>query len=179
MTWVLQKDLRPQYSDRFEAWWRERSAALSTSDFPFELLASIRNTVSKQGNHLPLLVGEVESELGTFYYEWDIARGKDGLVGCGFRLAPGKGPRYKPTPEGQERQLREATTEALEIVSGGLPAILSNGVHRYKYGLQKGTEPLAFDELLRVFGAYLDRLHELLLEAERTFLPVVGPPWSR
>ena len=185
VTWVMQKEYRGQFKERFNSWYEGQLASLSSLPYAKELL-ELRTVVQHEGDLYPqLIIENVDTASGHIIrIHYDASRGH--IVSCEWNLQP-TGP-GRPRRSLTESEIANGHLEATQEDVMGASKDLAEYMNRIKasdlhfqdvhFVLNAQGVTLSSAKMREVIELHLAALSTMVIELEATFgdlRPVL--PW--
>lgn len=170
VTFVLQKDLRSIYGDKFNTWYEIKQKELST----YKSFVEIRNVVQKEGNKVLFSENILEdSEGNEWTIVWDHSENNiDSLISMSVKFSPSNELGKHIPAETPKREIdawvQEATTERMNELKQR-NVLASAKVINSKIRIFEESEAITRSRLIEMIKEYLDSLESLLSEANVEF----------
>ncbi len=150
ISFVLAKDLRRHYGERFDYWWEKRRAEVPQEPFPFAAIRKVRNTLLKEGNLWPEIIMEFEVGALQRYIvstRWDLSRGIEGMATYSVSFPEGQRPTIQIRPGATDQESEDRVMQFALVVLKDHMATLASELNapltstNYRYVLGPGIPP--------------------------------------
>ncbi len=180
VTFVLQKDLRTKFTDRFDDWYNQQKKSLFTDD-KFNQFIKIRNMLEKEGNVIPHIILHALSDQGNLAkLEFDFSQLPGKMLtkyGMNSKTETGL---YQGKIKGTNSNLDDMTLhdiippdkfeELLSTLFSELESIDFKNYEIKEIRLLEGDVEMSLSEFIAICTQYYATLKTLIFNAKNEFL---------